>query len=182
MALRAKMGVEGEAYDKLNVDRIYKEAFPNLTILRLPALYGWPDTTRIENYLEPMLAGNSEIRMSKERAGWKFSRCLHKNAAFAISQCVLAGEGHYIYNVAEEPVYTDLEWCRKIAALCGWRGEILIEAAENEADFKQDFYVSSQKIRAERGFFEKYSPDEGLADTIAFYAYQRLGKRYTKYY
>jgi len=184
MALRQTLGAEGEKYDKLNVERIYLETLPNVTILRLPATYGWPDRRRVDYYLDPMLDGEDEIKVPRKRAGWKFARCLHKNAAYAVFKALQANQkGHHIYNVAEEDAHTDLEWCKKIAALCGWQGRITVSDDQPEdIDLKQDFYVSTQKIRDELGFTEKYSPDEGLAETVKLYAYKRLEAPYKQCY
>ncbi|MCB9964241.1 MAG: NAD-dependent epimerase/dehydratase family protein [Rhodospirillales bacterium] len=184
MALRQTLGAEGEKYDKLNAERIYLETLPNVTILRFPATYGWPDRRRIDHYLDPMLNGEDEIKIPHQRASWKFSRCLHKNAAYAVFKALETNlDGHHIYNVAEENALTDFEWCKKIAALCGWQGKITISDNQPEdADLKQDLYVSTQKIRDELGFTEKYSPDEGLAETVKLYAYNRLDALYKQCY
>ena len=184
MALRQTLGAEGEKYDKLAVEKIYLEALANVTILRLPATYGWPDKQRINYYLDPMLDGQDEIEIPKESAEWKFSRCLHKNAGFAIFRVLDTNqEGHRIYNVAEAETHTELEWCQKIAAHCGWQGKITVSNKTLEAvDLQQNFYVSTQKIRNEISFTEKYSPDEGLAETIKLYAFNRLEAPYKPCY
>jgi len=184
MSLRKTYGPEGAAYDKIGVERVYREAFEDLVILRLPATYGWPDTTRVASYLDQMLDGKTKITMSEDSANFRFSRCLHKNAAFAVS---LAARRHTvdtaIYNVAEPKAYTELEWAKKIGVHCSWGGEIIISPWEaNVAKPRQQFEVNTNAIRRDLGFFEKYDPDEGLADTIAFHAYTRLGKQYAKYY
>ncbi len=184
MTLRKELGVEGAAYDKLHVEKTYFEILPNVTILRFPATYGWPDTTRFNPYLELMLNGQQDIKLSPQKAGWKFSRCLHKNAAYAVLKALQhEPKGHNIYNVAEEIAHSEIDWCQKIASFCGWRGRILLDDELNdEVDFKQDFYVCSQKIRNELGFFEKYSPDDGLAEAIKLFAFEKLGRNYKKCY
>lgn len=184
MTLRQKPGAEGAKYDKLNVEKIYRETLQNITILRLPATYGWPDTSRISSYLDPILADEKSITITKTMANWKFSRCLNKNAAHAIFKSIEASQlGLHIYNIAEEAPYSEREWCQKIARLCGWNGEIIIAGNDEDLiDFKQDFYVSSQKIRTELGFTEKYDPDAGLADTIRLYVQQRFQTPYKKSY
>jgi hypothetical protein len=55
---------------------------------RLPAIYGWPDTTRVAHYLEQMRDGETVILMPQDNATFRFSRCLHKNAAFAVALAV----------------------------------------------------------------------------------------------
>ncbi|MEH6526530.1 MAG: NAD-dependent epimerase/dehydratase family protein [Sneathiella sp.] len=184
MALRTALGIEGQKYDKLNVERTYLNVLSNVTILRLPAIYGWPDKRRTSNYLDAMLDGHNEIEIPRQKADWKFSRCLHKNAAYAIFKVIEANQkGHHYYNVAEERPYSDLEWCKKIAVLCGWKGQIIVsDSPTEEFDFKQDFYVSTHKIRDEIGFIDKYSPDDGLAECIKHYAYDRLKIPYKQTY
>lgn len=184
MALRTAYGPEGAAYDKIGVERIYREAFVDLTILRMPAIYGWPDTTRVQFYLDQMLKGATKIKIPKDRASFKFSRCLHKNAAFAISLAVRSDlVGQRIYNVAEHPTFTEYEWAQRIAQHCGWPGDFEVSEPNEEASKPlQHFEVDTQAIRNELGFEEKFDPAAGLADTIAFYAYSQFGKQYEKYY
>ncbi len=184
MALRQTLGIEGRKYDKLNVEKVYLESLPNVTVLRFPATYGWPDTRRVNNYLDLMLDGASEIKISKQISNWRFSRCLHKNAAFAVFKAVQANQkGHHIYNVAEENACTELEWCKKIASACGWKGQITIsDDMPVPYDSKQDFYVCTKKIRNELGFTEKYSVDEGLVETVKLYSQQHFAKPYRQCY
>ena len=182
MALRKTVGPEGQAYDKLSVEAIYTENLKNLSIIRLPAIYGWPDCTRISDYLDPMLDGYAEIALEQHLAEWKFSRCFHKNAAHAIALSVLSKQpGQHIYNVADSEAFTERQWVQKIAKLCGWQG-LILESQESTANWQQHFYVSTEKIRTELGYIDKYATIEGLADTVAFHAYQRFGKNYRKYY
>jgi nucleoside-diphosphate-sugar epimerase len=181
-ALRTELGPEGLDYDKIAVESSLAGHFTNLTILRMPALYGWPDTTRVLPYLNQMLDGAPEIKLTAHRARFKFCRALHKNAAHAVSLAVQAMQtGQHIYNVAEQRAYTEIEWAERIAAHVGWSGKIVI-TPDNEHPDRQHMYVDSSKIRSELGFSERHDPDEGLADTVAFHIYQRHGKPYKKYY
>lgn len=184
MDLRTKLSERGAEYDKLNVERIYQENLKNVTLLRLPATYGWPDKRRIDYYLDAMLDGQTLIEMPKQNAHWKFSRCLHKNAAYAVFKTIEANQsGHHIYNVAEKITYSEYEWCQKIALACGWHGKIqIIEGGLHDDSLEQDFYVSSQKIRDEIGFTEKYDPDEGLYEAVKLYAYDRQKSIYKQCY
>jgi nucleoside-diphosphate-sugar epimerase len=153
------------------------------TILRIPATYGWPDNTRIDDYLLPMLSGADTIWLARGKAGWRFSRCLHKNAAFAAALAIesASDERQRIYNVADAEADTEEEWIRRIGAVVGWHGDIR-EGADVTEDFTQDFFVSSDLIRTELGFYEKYDPIEGLKENIFFSAYQQLDKPYQKTY
>jgi len=187
MPVRKELGPEGSAYDKLSVEAIYKDNLNDVCILRLPAIYGWPDCTRVSAYLDKMLDGADEITLDKHLGNWKFSRCLHKNAAYAIALTVLSNQtGRHTYNVADEIVYTERQWIEKIGKACGWHGTIVESDTSDTSDktinWLQGFYVSTEKIRSELAYFDKYSTDEGLTDTVAFHAYQRTGATYKKYY
>ena len=184
MPLRNRPGPKGLAYDKIGIEQIYKQTIENLTILRLPAIYGWPDTTRVSQYLDKMLEGRTTISLSPVKSVWTFSRCLHKNAGFGIFRTVESpGQGHHIYNLGEKTDYTEYEWCRKIARAAGWHGEIIIDDTISEdTDFHQHFTVCSDKIRNERGYYETYDPEAGLTDTVMFHSYIRRNKPYKKEY
>lgn len=182
--LRSGLGVEGCSYDKLNIEKICLSHYNYLTVLRLPAIYGWPETTRIDSYLDAMLKGVAEIEISEKHAQWRFSRCLHRNAAYAISLCVSQPVlGCYVYNVAEPEAFSHLDWSKKIAAAIGWKGRFKLTLDQIDSpDYSQDFFVSSQKIRKEKNFFEKYNPAEGLLEAVRFYNFQRLNRTYHKLY
>ncbi|MFK7996381.1 MAG: NAD-dependent epimerase/dehydratase family protein [Granulosicoccus sp.] len=184
MELRKSLGAEGEAYDKLSVELIYNENLENVCTLRLPAIYGWPDCTRVSDYLDQMLEGAKEIRLERHLGNWKFSRCFHKNAAHAITLSVLARlTGKHTYNVADECVLTERQWIQRIAASCGWNGSIVETSdVEGTIDWQQHFYVSTKKIRSELDFVDKYLAAEGIVDTVAYHAYQRTGATYQKNY
>lgn len=183
-SLREKLGPEGEKYNKIAVEKTYLKEIENVSILRLPAIYGSPETSRIDDYLTPMLLKKEEIFISPQRKSWKFSRALHKNIAFGIFLVVKArNKGKYIYNIAEEKAYTEKEWIEKIAKIIDWKGRILENIdLDSDVDLQQDFYVSSEKIRKELGFYEKYDTDDGLEENIFFSAYQHFGRDYKKYY
>lgn len=184
MALRRNLGPEGAAYDKIAVEHIFHRGFENVTILRMPAIYGWPDTTRVKHYLEQILGGATVISLPQNKASFRFSRCLHKNAAFAVALAVGASpNGQRIYNVAEEVALSELEWVQRIGQCCGWAGRIEVTPWSVDAENPvQQFDVTTDAVRQDLGFYEKYDVVEGLSDTVAFYCYQRLGKDYQKYY
>ncbi len=177
MALRTTFGAEGEIYDKLGVEKAYKDTIENLLIFRIPATYGWPDTRRISPFFDQMLDGKKEITLGNIESNFKFSRCLNRNAAFAIFCGIKAQDvGQHIYNVAEEQTHTELEWCQKIASFAGYQGNILVRGEkEGAADLSQHFYVCTKKIREETAFHEKYDPDQGLIENMQLYGLYRYG-------
>ena len=181
---RTQLGPEGKVYDKLSIESTYTEQLESVCILRLPAIYGWPDTTRVSQYLDRMLDGDTEIVIHPDESDWLFSRSFHKNVAYAIFLAVQANlPGVNIFNVAEKEAFTTRQWIQKIASVCGWQGQIVAKSTTDDTlNWQQHFHVSSEKIRQQLGYDEKYCIDEGLADTIAFHSYQRAGRNYKKYY
>ena len=184
MPLRTQLGPEGKAYDKLSIESSYTEQLKTICILRLPAIYGWPDTTRVSQYLDRMLDGDTEITIQPGESDWLFSRSFHKNVAYAIFLAVKANlPGVNIFNIAEKDAFTTRQWIQKIASVCGWQGQIVAKSTPDDTlNWQQHFHVSSEKIRQQLGYDEKYCINEGLADTIAFHSYQRTGRNYKKYY
>ncbi len=180
-ALRQRLGPEGKAYDKLAVERLLSGALDDVTILRLPVIYGWPDASRIAAYLDRMLDAAEEIVLAPQRAAFRISRSLHKNVAHALALAVWAGaSGRRLYNVAEPEAWSEAEWAGRIAAACGWRGRIRTDG--DGGGPVQDLTVSSTRIRAELGYAEVHTPEAGLAEAVAFHAWQRRGIRYQKGY
>ena len=169
--LRTQLSFEGLTYDKLNVERIYLETLKNVTLFRMPAIYGWPDTSRIAHYVDFMLQNSRPMPIHPGYLNWKFSRALNKNCAFAITLAKTL-TGQHIYNVAEEKTHTEQEWFAKIASHLHWEYGTVADASTPipyNLDPKQHWFVSSEKIREELGFYEKYDPETELSNTIQMY-------------
>jgi nucleoside-diphosphate-sugar epimerase len=174
--LRAGLGAAGAEYDKLGVERVYGAALPDVASLRLPAVYGWPDTSRIHGYAGPMLDGAQEIALHPDAAGWRFARVLNRNAGWAVALAALrAGLGHHVWNVAEPVSPSEREWVERIGAALGWRGRIVESEAEEAPGFDpaQPIVLSDARIRAELGFGERHDPEEGLRDNLRRFAERR---------
>jgi len=181
--LRKQLGTEWEKYNKLEVENTYMSQLENVTIIRVPATYGFPDTTRINEYLIPMVEWQKEIQVSQTRLWWKFSRAYTKNIAWWIFLLVEKHqEGKHIYNIAEQKAYTERQWIEKIAEICWWNWGIIEWPDDEKIDLKQDFYVSSEKIRKELWYTEKYDSDIWLEQSIFFSLYKYHWKDYSKYY
>ena len=180
-ALRTALGPEGAAYDKLGVERVLRARLADLTLLRLPAIYGWPEASRIAPYLDQMLDGAAEIVLTAARARFRFSRALHRNAAHGLALAVAAGRrGRRVYNLAEPEAHAEAEWAARIAAACGWRGRIVTDTEGHGP--VQDLAVASGLIRDELGFHEVHDPADGLTEAVRFHAWARRGVPYAKGY
>lgn len=183
--LRERLSIHGEAYDKIAVERVMGSA-PELpcTILRFPAVYGPRDTLhRFYPYLKRMDDGRPVILLEAEWADWRWSRGYVENVAqatlLAVTEKRAAGR---IYNVAEPDAPTEAEWIERIAAITGWKGEIVRVSRETLAtpdealplqlkktnDLSQHWVVDTSRIREELGYSEETPRDEALRRTIAW--------------
>ena len=181
--LRTQLGAEGAAYDKIGIERLYQDTLEDLTTIRAPVVYGWPDGTRIASYFEPMLEGKTSIEIAQDLMSFRISRSLHKNVAHAICLAAQARpKGHAVFNVAEPPQYSELEWAQRIARLAGWEGSF--EPGPNywPHEPEQDVTADSTAIRDALGYTEIYDPEEGLRDALAFWSHHRSGWVYQKGY
>jgi len=78
-----------------------------------------------------------------------------------------------IYNIVEQPAFSELEWARKIAAEMKWNGEFLVLPPERaprhlvpSGNTAQHWEVDSSRIRGELGYREPVSIKEGIRRTI----------------
>ena len=166
-SLRDRLSFQGIEYDKLNVEHIYWSYFDVCTVLRMPAIYGLPDTSRVERYYEA-LADQREITLHSGLAKWRFSRSLNTNCAYAVALS-LGREQREIFNVAEKRHYTELEWCELIAELMCVEARVRIDDTSPipfNMNTDQHWIVDSSRIREVLGYEEKYCPKSGLEEVI----------------
>ena len=161
-------------YDKKIVETVIQTAKINTTLLRMPFVYGPPDTSRILPYLENMLNHSPEIFIDKLKAKWCSTRGFAQNMAQAI---VCAAEdqrtGKFIYNIGELQAFTEKQWIQKIAKIMNWQGNIIEKEKsalplhlQEPFDWKQSIILETQLIRQELNYQEIISPEEGLKNTI----------------
>jgi nucleoside-diphosphate-sugar epimerase len=164
------------AYEKILVERAVLGADDlRSTVLRLPAVYGPGDNHhRIREFLDAMDDGRPAIPLTEGRAQWRWSRGHVANVARAITLAVederAAGE---VYNVADEPPLTDLEWVRAIGSAAGWEGEVVVVPDGSlrdpfgvPLDFRQHLVGSTKKIREQLGFAEAVPLADGLRAAV----------------
>jgi nucleoside-diphosphate-sugar epimerase len=80
-----------------------------------------------------------------------------------------------IYNVCEEPSFSELEWARKIAAAMSWDGEFIVLPAEQTpphlkrpGNTAQHWTATSARIRNELGYHDPVPIDEAIRRTISW--------------
>jgi nucleoside-diphosphate-sugar epimerase len=109
-------------------------------------------------------------------AQWRSPRGYVENVATAIALAAVSERAAgRIYNVAETPAFSELEWARKIAVATGWGGEfVTLPKARMPAhllqpgDCAQHWEADSSRIRRELGYQEPVCIDEAIRRTIAW--------------
>jgi nucleoside-diphosphate-sugar epimerase len=165
-----------DEYDKIPVERaILSDAELPGTICRLPMVYGPGDPAR---RFFPMLRRIADSRRAilfeQGTSAWKAPRGFVENVADAI--VLVATDDRAmgrVYNIAESPAYTELEWARKIAAAAGWRGNFMVLPKDRTpkhlimpGNTAQHWEVDSTRIRTELGYRERISTEEGIGRTV----------------
>lgn len=176
--LKSVFGWLDDEYDKIQVEQIVM-GDPSLpgTVLRLPMVYGPGDRLhRFWPYLKRMDDGRPAILMQEDAARWRSPRGYVENVAAAIALATIDGRAAgRIYNVAEQPAFSEEEWAQKIASVVGWSGKIIKLPKEKlpvhlQLSYRseQDWAVSSERIRRELGYTEPIAEGEALDRTIAW--------------
>ncbi len=157
-------------YDKILVERtvLNNPGLPAL-VLRLPMVYGARDYQhRLLYWLKPMkLDKRTAIVLGKGYASQRLSRGYVENVANAIALGALAGAGmHGVYNVADSPTLSNLEWGMEIAKCVGWEGKIELAPDDRVPEALrgrgQDLVADTTKIRDELKYRELVSLGDGL--------------------
>jgi nucleoside-diphosphate-sugar epimerase len=163
-------------YDKIPAERVVMND-PELpgTVLRLPMVYGpgdplhrfWPVVKRIVDL-------RRQIIFPQTLAGWRSARGYVENVAAAIALAATddRASGH-IYNICEEPSFSELEWARKIAHEMQWGGEFVVLPVERTpahllrpGNTAQHWSASSARMRHELGYQEPVDTAEAIRQTI----------------
>ncbi|QBD76055.1 NAD-dependent dehydratase [Ktedonosporobacter rubrisoli] len=165
-------------YDKIPVERAFMgDSELSGTILRLPMIYG-PGDRQHRNYslVKRMQDRRPAIVLGQEYANWLSPRGYIDNVAAAIVLATTdARAAGRIYNVAEEPPFTTVEWVRKLAEAMDWHGNIVTRQEEQlpaslkfDANAKQHLSLDTARIRQELGYREPVGLDEAIKQTIAW--------------
>lgn len=165
-------------YDKIPAERIVMND-PELpgTVLRLPMVYGPGDPLhRFYPVVKRVADGRRHIIFPESLAVWRSPRGYVENVAAAIALAATddraAGR---IYNVCEEPPFSELEWARKIASAMKWDGEFVVLPVARTprhllkpGDAAQHWTASSARIRKELGYKEPVAIEDAIARTIGW--------------
>ena len=176
--LKKMFGWLDDSYDKIPVERaiISDPGLPG-TILRLPMIYGPGDRAhRFHPVLKRIADKRPAMLFEESAAAWKAPRGYVENVAAAIALAATDDRAvNRVYNVAEMPAFSELEWARKIAAAAGWSGKFIVLPKDRlpahllpPGNMAQHWEADSTRVRRELGFREPFPIDEGIRRTVAW--------------
>jgi nucleoside-diphosphate-sugar epimerase len=163
-------------YDKIPAERVVMNdrELPG-TVLRLPMVYGPGDPLhRFYPVVKRITDGRRHIVFADTLAAWRSPRGYVENVAAAIALAATDDRAvRRIYNVCEEPSFSELEWARKIANEMRWEGEFVVLPVERTpphllkpGNFAQHWAASSARIRHELEYEEPVAIEEAIPQTI----------------
>ncbi len=163
-------------YDKIPAERLVMNdsGLPG-TVLRMPMVYGPRDPLhRFYPVVKRIADGRRHIIFPETLAAWRSPRGYVENVATAIALAATDDRAaRRIYNVCEEPAFSELEWARKIACEMQWDGEFMILPVERTprhllkpGNAAQHWTASSARIRRELGYEEPVLIEEAIRRTI----------------
>jgi nucleoside-diphosphate-sugar epimerase len=163
-------------YDKIPAERVVTsdDAVAG-TVLRLPMVYGPGDPLhRFYPIVKRVADGRRQIILSEPQAAWRSPRGFVGNVAAAIALAAVDNRAaRRIYNVCEEPAFTELEWAQKITREMQWDGEFVVLPPDRTprhllqpANYAQHWTASSARIRHELGYSEIVGIEDAIRQTI----------------
>ena len=163
-------------YDKIPAERVVMNdrVLPG-TVLRLPMIYGPGDPLHRSYPIAKRIAdGRPQIIFADSLAAWGSPRGYVQNVAAAIALAATdSPAAGRIYNVCEEPPFSELEWARKIAHEMQWKGEFVVLPEDHTpahllrpGNAAQHWTASSARIRRELSYQEPVGTDEAIRRTI----------------
>jgi nucleoside-diphosphate-sugar epimerase len=174
--LQKLFGWIDDEYDKIPVERAVL-GDPELpgTVLRLPMIYGPGDhLCRFHSVLKRIDDGRRRILFEEGWAAWRSPRGYVENVAAALALAAVSERAAgRVYNVAETPAFSELDWAGKIAAATGWDGQFIVLPKErtpphlvSPGNSAQHWETDSTRIRRELGYKELVPLDEAIHRTI----------------
>jgi nucleoside-diphosphate-sugar epimerase len=174
--LQKLFGWLDDEYDKIPVERaILGDAELPGTVLRLPMIYGPGDhLCRFHPVLQRIDDGRRVILFEEGLAAWRSPRGYVENVAAALALAAVSERAAgRVYNVAETPTFSELDWAGKIAAATGWDGQFITLPKERTpphlvlpGNSAQHWEADSTRIRRELGYKELVPLDKAIRRTI----------------
>jgi nucleoside-diphosphate-sugar epimerase len=145
------------------------------TVLRLPMVYGPGDPLhRFYPIVKRIADRRRHILFPDTLAAWRSPRGYVENVAAAIALAATDDRAmRRVYNVCEEPSFSELEWARKIAGEMEWQGEFVVLPVERAprhllrpGNAAQHWTASSARIRHELEYEEPVAIEQAIRHTI----------------
>ena len=163
-------------YDKIPAERVVMNdrELPG-TVLRLPMVYGPGDPLhRFYPVVKRISDKRCHIIFPEALAAWRSPRGYVENVAAAIALAATDERAaRRIYNVCEQPSFSELEWARKISSAIQWNGEFVILPVEHTpphllrpGNAAQHWTASSARIRRELDYQEPVAIEDAIQRTI----------------
>jgi nucleoside-diphosphate-sugar epimerase len=165
-------------YDKIPAERVVMNdrELPG-TVLRLPMVYGPGDPLhRFYPVAKRITDQRRHIIFPETLAAWHSPRGYVENVAAAIALAATDERAaQRIYNVCEQPSFSELDWARKIASAMHWDGEFVIQTVERTplhllrpGNAAQHWTASSARIRQELEYQEPVALEDAIQRTISW--------------
>ena len=163
-------------YDKIPAERVVMNdrELPG-TVLRLPMVYGPGDPLhRFYPVVKRIVDRQRHIIFPETLAAWHSPRGYVENVAAAIALAATDDRAmRRVYNVCEEPSFSELEWAWKIASEMRWEGEFVVLPVERTprhllkpGNAAQHWTASSARIRHELAYKEPVAIEQAIRQTI----------------
>jgi nucleoside-diphosphate-sugar epimerase len=163
-------------YDKIPAERavMNDRELPG-TVLRLPMVYGPGDPLhRFYPVVKRVADKRRHMIIPETLAAWRSPRGYVENVAAAIALAATDDRAaRRIYNVCEEPSFSELEWARKIASEMRWEGKFMVLPVERTpshllkpGNAAQHWTASSARLRQELGYEEPVRIEDAIRRTI----------------
>jgi nucleoside-diphosphate-sugar epimerase len=165
-------------YDKIPAERVVMNdrELPG-TVLRLPMVFGPGDPLhRFYPVVKRISDQRRHIIFPETLAAWHSPRGYVENVAAAIALAAADNRAaQRIYNVCEQPSFSELDWARKIASAMHWDGEFVILPVERTpphllrpGNAAQHWTASSALIRQELEYQEPVALKDAIRRTISW--------------
>jgi nucleoside-diphosphate-sugar epimerase len=163
-------------YDKIPAERtVMNDRDLPGTVLRLPMVYGPGDPLhRFYPVVKRIADRRCHIIFPETLAAWRSPRGYVENVAAAIALAATDDRAaQRIYNVCEEPSFSELEWAQKIASEMSWEGEFVVLPVERTprhllrpGNAAQHWTASSARIRHELEYKESVPIEQAIRRTV----------------
>jgi nucleoside-diphosphate-sugar epimerase len=164
-------------YDKLLVERTLLDGPVDATVVRLPKVYGPGDAQQtFVDVLQRMHRGDDVVRVSEDRAGWRWTHGYVENVAAAIAHLAEhPGAANQIVNAGERPTPSVADRRRCMKRAVEWDGRVEVVPTEAlPADervpgrFDYELATDTSRLHDELGFAPPASFQAAIRQTLSF--------------